>query len=392
MSHRAEIFSVADHVTSFDVLFFNTLKLDLRLLINHSNKYILLIQKVISQLLSFVYLDVLTSRCIENSLILGIVDRLNLELLLVRHESHPEIISDRSGFDFTEKELTLILEFIKNRDSQRSIRVSHGDGDLVELIEESVSTVPVASVRSQGSLDVLIEETINGNPFNRGDTDLGSQERFNAIVDEIVSILVPVDFVHLTDDADQMLDTKGFREMCVFLSLTTIETSFEFTLSGGNDECSTVSLAGTCDHIGHVVLVSWSIEKHETTVRKLEMRLTAFDGDTLASLFFVDIHDVSENPTLTVLFLRLDFELSDFSLIDFTAVLENTSGKSRLACIDVTDEYNIRGFTGCVNLDDIRTFHEFFRFDFLSFLQSDDLFVLVISNNCLRLLCIQLLL
>lgn len=154
-----------------------------------------------------------------------------------------------------------------------------------------------------------------------------------------------------------------FDQQQVLTSLTgTIEASLELTLTSGDDlqmarggmayHDGGISLSSTSNHVGDIVLVARGIEDGESLLLALQVGTTHFDGFALksekkrrkkylVSLFFVGIHDVSQEPGLTVLGLGLSLVLVDGSLVDLTSDVEQITTGGRFTGIDVSDEDDV---------------------------------------------------
>lgn len=155
------------------------------------------------------YLDIFTSARIQDSLIFSVVDCLDLELFLNWHESYPHFIADCTRFKFSKQEETLISQLVKHRHSHGSVSVSRRNRYFIEFIEKGVSSVPAASLRGNRCINVFVEIAIDRYPFNRWDVDRSFEEGIYLIVNEIESLLIPVHFVHLCDNADDMWHTQS---------------------------------------------------------------------------------------------------------------------------------------------------------------------------------------
>ena len=72
----------------------------------------------------------------------------------------------------------------------------------------------------------------------------------------------------------------------------------------------------------------------------------------LGSFFFVGIHDVGQEPTLTVAHLGFTLELLDRTLVHHTSDVHDTTTNGRFTGIDVTDEDDVHILTGIFLSDD----------------------------------------
>jgi len=220
-----------------------------------------------------------------------------------------------------------------------------GGDDRVEGFDECGTLVPG---QVGGSLNhVVTEPTGDG---DEGDllgvvTDL-LEVSGDFLHDFVVTVLGPVDgfVVHLVDQDDHLLDTQGESEETMFTGLTVLrDTSFEFTLTGSDDENSYVGLRRSGNHVLDEIAVSGGIDDGEVVLFGLELPQGDIDGDTTFTfgLQFVEYPGVLER-TLTE-FLGLSLELFDGTLVDTTALVDQVTGGGRLAGIDVAnhDQVNV---------------------------------------------------
>jgi hypothetical protein len=161
------------------------------------------------------------------------------------------------------------------------------------------------------------------------------------LLDFFVTWLSPVDgfVVHLVDNDDHLLDTKGEGEESVLTGLSVLgDTGFELSLSGGNDEDGTIGLGGTSDHVLDKVTMSGGINDGEVVLWRFELPESNIDGNTTLtfSLELIEHPGVLEG-TLSHL-LGFLFELLDGSLIDTTAFVDKMASGGGLSRVDVTND------------------------------------------------------
>jgi len=213
----------------------------------------------------------------------------------------------------------------------------------VEGFEESWSLVPS---EVGGLLQHVVSE-----PSRDGDesdlvgvvTDLLDVRR-DLLLDFLITGLSPVDglVVHLVDNDDHLLDTKSVSEESVLTGLSVLgDTSFEFSLSGGDDENGAIGLRSTSNHVLDEITMSRGINDGEVVLRGLELPEGNIDGDTSLTLGL----ELVEHPgvlerTLSHL-LGLLLELLDGSLVNATAFVDQVTSGGRLSGVDVTNNDDV---------------------------------------------------
>lgn len=235
--------------------------------------------------------------------------------------------------------------------SEGLLKGSLGGFKSIEGLYEDGSLVP----RSVGGLleHVITVETRDG---DEGDgislvTDL--LEVINKfLLDFVVSFFREVNglLVHLVKADDHLLNTEGESEQSVLSGLSVLgDTSFEFSLRGSNHENSDISLGGTSNHVLDEISVSGSINNGEVILSGFEFPEGDIDGDTSFSLSL----ELVENPSVLERsltgFRRFLLELFNGSFVDTTALVDQVSGSSGLAGIDVSnnDQVNMGLISSC---------------------------------------------
>ena len=98
--------------------------------------------------------------------------------------------------------------------------------------------------------------------------------------------------VHLVDGNDQLLDTEGVGEQSVFSGLSVLgDTSLELSSSGGDNEDTTVSLAGSSDHVLDEVTMAGGVDDGDVVLGSLELPESNVDGDATLALGLELVHD-----------------------------------------------------------------------------------------------------
>jgi len=215
--------------------------------------------------------------------------------------------------------------------------------DGVEGFEESWALVPCEVGRAlQHVVSVPARDGDEGDLVGVV-SDLLDVSR-NLLLDFFVTGLSPVDglVVHLVDNDDHLLDTKSVSEESVLTGLSVLgDTSFELSLSGGNDEDGTIGLGGTSDHVLDEITMSGGINDGEVVLGGFELPEGNVDGDTTFTLSLELIEHPSVLEGTLSHFLGFLLELFDGSLIDTTAFVDEMSGSGGLSGVDVSNDDDV---------------------------------------------------
>merc|ERR1719348_1499234 len=91
--------------------------------------------------------------------------------------------------------------------------------------------------------------------------------------------------VHLVDSHDELLDTQGVCKKGVLPGLTILgDTCLELSGSGGNDQDSTIGLAGSGDHVLDEVTMTGGVDDGDVVLGSLELPEGNVDGDATLTL------------------------------------------------------------------------------------------------------------
>jgi len=172
------------------------------------------------------------------------------------------------------------------------------------------------------------------------------------LLDFVVSFFREVNglLVHLVEADDHLLNTEGESEKSVLSGLTVLgDTGLELTLRGSNHENSDISLGGTSNHVLDEISVSGSINNGEVILSGFEFPEGDIDGDTSFSLSLKLVENPSVLERSLTGFSRLLLELLNGSFVDTTALVDQVSGSSGLAGIDVSnnDQVNMYFISSC---------------------------------------------
>ena len=172
------------------------------------------------------------------------------------------------------------------------------------------------------------------------------------LLDFVVSFFREVNglLVHLVEADDHLLNTEGESEKSVLSGLTVLgDTGLELTLRGSNHENSDISLGSTSNHVLDEISVSGSINNGEVILSGFEFPEGDIDGDTSFSLSLKLVENPSVLERSLTGFSRLLLELLNGSFVDTTALVDQVSGSSGLAGIDVSnnDQVNMYFISSC---------------------------------------------
>jgi len=119
------------------------------------------------------------------------------------------------------------------------------------------------------------------------------------------------------------------------------DTSLEFTSTRGNDENSAIGLGGTSDHVLDEITVTRGVNDGNLVLGSLELPESNIDGDTTLTLSL----ELVQNPgilegTLSE-FVGFLLELFNGTSVNTTALVDQVTGSSGLAGIDVSDDDDV---------------------------------------------------
>mmetsp|Transcript_61877 Transcript_61877/g.96093 ORF Transcript_61877/g.96093 Transcript_61877/m.96093 type:complete len:214 (+) Transcript_61877:1074-1715(+) len=123
---------------------------------------------------------------------------------------------------------------------------------------------------------------------------------------------------------------------------TSFETSLELALPCRNDQDANICLRSSRNHVGHIGFVAWSIKDCESSVRGLEMCTANFDRFSFGFFFFVGVHNVSKEPTFSILVFSLLHVFFNTSFIHTAAQEENVPACCGFPCIYMANENNVQ--------------------------------------------------
>lgn len=128
----------------------------------------------------------------------------------------------------------------------------------------------------------------------------------------------------------------------MFLGLPVLlETRLELALFGRDDEDCNVCLAGSHDHIGHVVLVAWGIEEGETLLLEGEVELGELTGLSVLTLLGDNIGNSCLLPCLHLVLRCVLLGFVEFQVVYFLQLLHDVTGEGRLSGVDVANEDDV---------------------------------------------------
>lgn len=283
------------------------------------------------------------------------LDRLDLSGHVGGSEGNNHTGLDNTGLDSANGHCadTTDLVDILERKSEGLVGGSHGGLNGVNGLKEGL-TLDLTGLGLLGP--ALVPVTVGGGlnhvvTVPSGNRDKGDRLRVvtnlldevgGLLADLVVSILRPLDGVHLVDGNNQLLDTEGESEQSVLSGLTVLgDTSLELTNTTSNDEDGTVGLGGTGDHVLDEISVTGSINNGDVVLRGLELPESNINGDTSLSLSLKLVKNPSVLERTLSKLVGLLLELLDGSLIDTTALVDKVTSGGGLTGIDVTDDNEV---------------------------------------------------
>merc|ERR1712038_1876232 len=151
-----------------------------------------------------------------------------------------------------------------------------------------------------------------------------------------------VQWSHLVDTNDKLLDTKSESQESVFTRLSILrDTGFEFTNTSSDDKDGAISLRCTSNHVLDEITVTWGVNDGNIVLVGLEFPESNIDGDTTFTFGLEFVQDPSVFEGNFTHFLGFLLELFDSSLIDTTALVDQVTGSGRFTGIDVTDNDDV---------------------------------------------------
>jgi hypothetical protein len=289
----------------------------------------------------YVEADVVSRSSLLESLVMHL-DGLDFSGLLDRGEGDDHTGLEDTGFDTADghcSDTTDLVDVLK-RNAEGLLNGAGRRSDVVESLEEC-GTLPPGHVG--GLLEHVV--TVPSGDGDEGDllgvvTDL-LDEVGNFSLDFVEAVLREVDglVVHLVDQDDELLDTKGVGKEGVLTSLSVgSDTGLELTSGRGNDEHSAIGLGGTSNHVLDEITMSGGINDGEVVLRSLELPQGDIDGDTTFALCL----ELVQHPRILeggfTHLLGFLLELLNGTLVNTTALVDQVTGSGRLASIDVTDD------------------------------------------------------
>lgn len=269
-------------------------------------------------------------------------DRFDLSLDVGWSEVDFHVWLDNTSFDSTDwdcSDTTNLVDVLK-WESEWLFEWSLWWDDQIKSFQKNWSLVPGGVGRSIDH--VITEPSRNGDEWNLVGviTDL-LEVSTDFLLDFFISGLGIVDglFVDLVGTNDHLFDTQSEGQKSMFSSLTVLgDTSFEFTLWGGDHKNGNIGLGSTGDHVLDEISMSWGINDGEVKLWRFEFPKGDINGDTSFSFGLELVKDPSVFERRFTGFSGFFFELGDGSLIDTTTLVDQVTSRGRFTSIDVTDD------------------------------------------------------
>mmetsp|Transcript_34091 Transcript_34091/g.67103 ORF Transcript_34091/g.67103 Transcript_34091/m.67103 type:complete len:369 (-) Transcript_34091:319-1425(-) len=123
---------------------------------------------------------------------------------------------------------------------------------------------------------------------------------------------------------------------------TPFKARLELSFSRRDDEHSNVCLRSARNHVRHVGLVAWCIQQGPTPVDGLKVRTANFHSLTLGLLLLVRVHNVGQEPTVSVLVPSLLLVFFDRPFINTAAQVQHVPTRGGFARINMANEDNVQ--------------------------------------------------
>merc|ERR1719348_2613689 len=148
--------------------------------------------------------------------------------------------------------------------------------------------------------------------------------------------------VHLVDSHDELLDTQGVCKEGVLPGLTILgDTCLELSGSRGNDQDSTIGLAGSSDHVLDEVTMTGGVDDGDVVLGSLELPEGNINGDATLTLGLQLVHHPRILEGTLARLLGLLLELLNCPLVDSTALVDQMAGGGGLARVHVADDHDV---------------------------------------------------
>merc|ERR1719339_631887 len=148
--------------------------------------------------------------------------------------------------------------------------------------------------------------------------------------------------VHLVDGDDELLHTQGVGQQGMLPGLSILgDTGLKLSSSRGNDEDTTVSLAGSGDHVLDEVTVAGSVDDGDVVLGGLKLPESNVNGDSTLALRLQLVHDPSILEGALSRLLGLLLELLDGPLVNTSTLVDQVASGGGFARVDVANDDNV---------------------------------------------------
>merc|ERR1719275_276373 len=148
--------------------------------------------------------------------------------------------------------------------------------------------------------------------------------------------------VHLVDGHNELLHTQGVGQQSMLPGLSVLgDTSLKLSSSRGNDEDTTVSLAGSGDHVLDEVTVAGGVDDGDVVLGGLKLPESNVNGDSTLALRLQLVHDPSILEGALARLLGLLLELLDGPLVNTSTLVDQVASGGGFARVDVANDDNV---------------------------------------------------
>lgn len=205
------------------------------------------------------HLDVISCTGEGHPLVLGVVDLSDHHLQALRQNGHRLVFNYSARFDFAvDIQVANISELVDHGDTKGSQRLAFWERNVIKVFKQAGALVPGIS---QPGMDVSRFDGLDRNKSDIMETTRIFKERSHLLFNVVESLLIPFHCAHLCHHSNQLDNSQSLGQHGMFLGLSVLfEAGFELALLGGDDEDSDIGLAGTHDHVGHIVFMSGCVK------------------------------------------------------------------------------------------------------------------------------------
>ena len=156
-----------------------------------------------------------------------------------------------------------------------------------------------------------------------------------------VSLLTPVNWIHLINNYNDVLDAKTLGQMYMLTGLTILfEPGFKFSFLCWNYKPRNIRQNRRQNHIGNVISVARCVKNGKKLILRIELSSTGLDGPSCLPLIMTYIHNIR------IKLRRSAFGLSYLPKLLYTPIIyllqqmQHMTTKRGLAGITLSNQYH----------------------------------------------------